>query len=102
MFNRFFPFQVAHALQYLHDLGLIYRDLKSDNLLMWSLEKNAIVHVKLSDYGISRFATPQGMLGEEGTPGFQAPEVRAGSTYNEKVCVIFRALYYYGVFLQRL
>jgi leucine-rich repeat kinase 1 len=41
--------------------------------------------VKLSDYGISRFATPQGMLGEEGTPGFQAPEVRAGSTYNEKV-----------------
>ena len=53
---------------------------------MWTLEKDAIVHVKLSDYGISRFATPQGILGEEGTPGFQAPEVRTGSTYNEKVC----------------
>ena len=52
---------------------------------MWTLAKDALVHVKLSDYGISRFATPQGMLGEEGTPGFQAPEVRAGSTYNEKV-----------------
>lgn len=59
---------------------------------MWSLEKNATVHVKLSDYGISKFATPQGMLGEEGTPGFQAPEVRAGSTYNEKVCDVVLTL----------
>ena len=51
------------------------------------------MHVKLSDYGISRFATPQGMLGEEGTPGFQAPEVRAGSTYNEKVRDVVLTLY---------
>ena len=52
---------------------------------MWSLNEDDIVNVKLSDYGISCFATPQGVLGEGGTPGFQAPEVKTGVPYDEKV-----------------
>ena len=48
--------------------------------------------MKLSDYGISAFATPQGVVGEGGTPGFQAPEVKVGSPYDEKV--------YYGLLLK--
>ena len=78
-------FQVASAIWYLHDCDIIYRDLKGDNVLVWSLDESTLVNVKLSDYGISCFATPQGVAGEEGTPGYQAPEIRTGVGYDEKV-----------------
>ena len=82
-----FPFwsQVASAIWYLHDCDIIYRDLKGDNVLVWSLDESTLLNVKLSDYGISCFATPQGVAGEEGTPGYQAPEIRTGVGYDEKV-----------------
>lgn len=43
------------------------------------------VNIKLSDYGISRQSFHEGVLGVEGTPGYQAPEVRPGIVYDEKV-----------------
>ena len=44
-------------------------------------------NVKISDYGISKFATPYGLKAMEGTPGYRAPEViRGTSTYNTQVC----------------
>ena len=49
-----------------------------------------VVNVKLADYGISRFANPGGVKGEEGTPGYLAPEAirRRGEdqAFDEKVC----------------
>lgn len=78
------------ALYYLHDSEIVYRDLKSDNVLVWSLNPEHNVNVKLSDYGIAAFATPQGVIGEGGTPGFQAPEIRYAAPYDEKVrCFVF-------------
>ena len=81
--------QVALALQYLHKNGIVYRDLKSDNVLIWSLDKDQPVNAKLADYGISRFANPGGIKGEEGTPGYLAPEAirRRGEdqAFDEKV-----------------
>lgn len=43
------------------------------------------VNIKLSDYGISRQTFHEGALGVEGTPGYQAPEIRPGIVYDEKV-----------------
>lgn len=65
--------------------SIIYRDLKSDNILVWSLNEEDTVNVKISDYGIAAFATPQGVVGDVGTPGFQAPEVKYETAYDEKV-----------------
>lgn len=49
------------------------------------------VNVKLADYGISRFANPGGVKGEEGTPGYQAPEAiqqkGEGQAFDEKVII---------------
>ena len=52
---------------------------------------DAAVNAKLADYGISRFANPGGIKGEEGTPGYMAPEAirRRGEdqAFDEKVCI---------------
>ena len=79
-------------MYYLHDSEIVYRDLKSDNVLVWSLDPNDVINIKLSDYGIATFSTPQGVIGEGGTPGFQAPEVRFSSPYDEKVCIFCHSI----------
>lgn len=83
-------YQVAAGLAYLHRKNIIFCDLKSDNILVWSLQVEDSVNVKLSDYGISRQSFHEGALGVEGTPGYQAPEIRPGIVYDEKVyCMVW-------------
>ncbi|XP_014858767.1 PREDICTED: leucine-rich repeat serine/threonine-protein kinase 1 [Poecilia mexicana] len=90
-------YQVAAGLAYLHRKNIIFCDLKSDNILVWSLEVQDPINVKLSDYGISRQSFHEGALGVEGTPGYQAPEVRPGIVYDEKV-----DMFSYGMVLYEL
>uniref|UniRef100_A0A3B5BEW0 non-specific serine/threonine protein kinase n=1 Tax=Stegastes partitus TaxID=144197 RepID=A0A3B5BEW0_9TELE len=78
-------YQIAAGLAYLHKKSIIFCDLKSDNILVWSLEVQNPLNIKLSDYGISRQSFHEGALGVEGTPGYQAPEIRPGIVYDEKV-----------------
>ncbi|XP_036399603.1 leucine-rich repeat serine/threonine-protein kinase 1 isoform X1 [Megalops cyprinoides] len=78
-------YQIAAGLAYLHRKNIIFCDLKSDNILVWSLEVSDPVNIKLSDYGISRQSFHEGALGVEGTPGYQAPEIKPGIVYDEKV-----------------
>ncbi|KAM9861302.1 leucine-rich repeat serine/threonine-protein kinase 1 [Aulostomus maculatus] len=90
-------YQIAAGLAYLHKKNIIFCDLKSDNILVWSLEVKDPVNVKLSDYGISRQSFHEGALGVEGTPGYQAPEIRPGIVYDEKV-----DMFSYGMVLYEL
>ncbi|XP_012258936.2 leucine-rich repeat serine/threonine-protein kinase 1 [Athalia rosae] len=86
--------QVAKAVEYLHQQHVIYRDLKSENVLVWQLPLpfqdyiDHPVHVKVADYGISRLTLPSGAKGFGGTEGFMAPEIikyNGEEEYTEKV-----------------
>ncbi|XP_076011527.1 leucine-rich repeat serine/threonine-protein kinase 1 isoform X2 [Genypterus blacodes] len=90
-------YQIAAGLAYLHRKDIIFCDLKSDNILVWSLEVKDPINIKLSDYGISRQSFREGALGVEGTPGYQAPEIRPGIVYDEKV-----DMFSYGMVLYEL
>uniref|UniRef100_UPI00398E8825 leucine-rich repeat serine/threonine-protein kinase 1 n=1 Tax=Pristiophorus japonicus TaxID=55135 RepID=UPI00398E8825 len=97
MLTHRIAYQIAVGLAYLHRKNIIFCDLKSDNVLVWSLDVAEPVNVKLSDYGISRQSFHEGALGIEGTPGYQAPEIMPGIVYDEKV-----DMFSYGMVLYEL
>jgi serine/threonine protein kinase len=69
--------QIASALRAAHNAEIVHRDLKSDNIFLTDKDE-ALDHVKVLDFGISRFldhddeATRRGMV--MGTPEFMSPE----------------------------
>ncbi|KAI7732022.1 hypothetical protein M8C21_013513 [Ambrosia artemisiifolia] len=84
---------VARGMEYVHRLGLIHRDLKSDNLLI-SADKS----IKIADFGVARIEVQtEGMTPETGTYRWMAPEMIQHRPYTQKVDV-----YSFGIVLWEL
>lgn len=67
--------QVASALGFLHNSGIVLRNLRAANILLWSLSPRCLTHCKLSDFDMATYLPPFGTKGVVGIPGFTAPEV---------------------------
>lgn len=67
---------ICQGLAYAHDLGLVHRDIKSDNILLGEGGKK----VKVADFGIAVEADEGSEHGNQiiGTPSYMSPEQASG------------------------
>ncbi|CAI2387622.1 unnamed protein product [Moneuplotes crassus] len=79
--GSFYAAQIAMTLSYLHSEGIIYRDLKPENMMM-----DQQGYLKLIDFGLSKKITGDGRSGKTmtmcGTPNYIAPEVILNKGYS--------------------
>ncbi|XP_060603950.1 leucine-rich repeat serine/threonine-protein kinase 2-like [Ruditapes philippinarum] len=87
--------QVAEGLMYLHSIMIIFRDMKPENVLVFSTSLDATINAKISDYGIARVTTLQGQMSQEGTPAYRAPEVIRKENYSFKADIFSYGLTMY-------
>jgi protein kinase X len=77
--TRTYAAEIIVALRYLHRMGIVYRDLKPENVLLDSMG-----HVKLTDFGFAKHLTAPS-FSMCGTPEYIAPEIILGRGHGTAV-----------------
>ncbi|RLM60522.1 serine/threonine-protein kinase PEPKR2-like [Panicum miliaceum] len=72
--------ELMAVLKYCHEMGVVHRDIKPDNVLLTKAGR-----LKLADFGLAvRVADGQKLTGVAGSPAYMAPEVLLGH-YSQQV-----------------
>ncbi|KAK3066041.1 Serine/threonine kinase [Teratosphaeriaceae sp. CCFEE 6253] len=78
---RFWIAQLGCALRYIHQQGIVHRDVKPDNVLL-----DSEGHVHLADFNVaSDFVPGKQLTSKSGTLAYLAPEVYMGKGYTSEV-----------------
>lgn len=72
------------AVEYLHENDVVHRDLKPENLLYENDSEDS--NLKVADFGLSKMLQNEIQTSTVcGTPGYCAPEILLGKTYDKSV-----------------
>ena len=93
---------ISQACLYLHEKGVIHRDLKSANVLLDGTVPTSMIP-KVCDFGLAK--TTGNQVGEMtqmvGTPLWMAPEVMTGAHYGKECDVYSFAIIMYEVLVEK-
>eukprot|EP00931_Biecheleriopsis_adriatica_P087054 TRINITY_DN61577_c0_g1_i1.p1 TRINITY_DN61577_c0_g1~~TRINITY_DN61577_c0_g1_i1.p1 ORF type:complete len:337 (-),score=76.75 TRINITY_DN61577_c0_g1_i1:65-1075(-) len=80
--TRFYTCEICLALEYLHSLNIIFRDLKPENVLL-----DAEGHAMLTDFGLSKQGVADNFSAQTmcGTPEYLAPELLVSKGHGRAV-----------------
>jgi len=80
--SRFYSAELLLALEYLHELDVVYRDLKPENILL-----DYTGHIALCDFGLCKLNMKDSDTTNTfcGTPEYLAPEILTANGYNKTI-----------------
>ncbi|EKE41584.1 tyrosine kinase, putative [Entamoeba nuttalli P19] len=94
---------IARGIEYLHNNGILHRDIKPDNMLITSLDNDIPVNAKLTDFGSARninsLMTNMTFTKGVGTPSFMAPEILKRKKYKTAADIYSFAISIYSVMI---
>jgi serine/threonine protein kinase len=88
---RFYIIEMILAIDSIHRLRYVHRDIKPDNVLL-----DANGHIRLADFGSCLRLSPDGTVQSNvavGTPDYISPEILRVRTFSETVDTVFYCEY---------
>jgi protein kinase A len=77
---RFYFSELLLGLEYLHNMDIVYRDIKPENILI-----DIDGHIKIADFGLSKIIAPrQRSYSFCGSPEYMCPEILMGEGHDRR------------------